>query len=371
MKRLLFLLVLTLIFGNAYSQSDSILQFIFVPHPRSEDKVHQTVLPSIEKIDFTKYNMIFLGGDITYYTSINRVSMDYCNNLFNLGSPNTLWTMGNHDLSSPALVEEYTGRKRFYTYFRDGITFMVLDTELDSEGFNSSFISGDQLEMIKTVSDTISTSATLIVLHGRLIWMVDNPVFYEKIDSVAESTKQLDTTNFFQEVYPLLQIISNKGINVYCLGGDKSKINIEYFTEDNIVFLTSTMAPEFPDSINDVMVFKYNQNTSFLSWNFVRLDKIEKKNSNPVFLKHSIIQPNYLKVSKFAGTMEICVELSSESKENELVQVYSISGVLCYSVSVKPGEKIILPIKNEGVYIVRNLTDLKTCYTSVILPVTR
>ena len=297
--------------------------------------------------------------------------MDYCNNLFNLGSPNTLWTMGNHDLSSPALVEEYTGRKRFYTYFRDGITFMVLDTELDSEGFKSSFISGDQLEMIKTVSDTISTSGSMIVLHGRLLWMVDNPAFYEKIDSVAESTKQLDTTNFFQEVYPLLQIISNKGINVYCLGGDKSKINIEYFTEDNIVFLTSTMAPEFPDSINDVMVFKYNQNTSFLSWNFVRLDKIEKKNSNPVFLKHSIIQPNYLKVSKFAGTMEICVELSSESKENELVQVYSISGVLCYSVSVKPGEKIILPIKNEGVYIVRNLTGLKTCYTSMILPVTR
>ncbi len=101
---------------NAYSQTGSNLKLISVPHPRSENRTVQSVLPTIEKIDFSLYDMTLLGGDLTYYTSISRTSMDYLGKLFDLKSPNTLWAMGNHDLNSRSLIQEYTGRPPYYTY---------------------------------------------------------------------------------------------------------------------------------------------------------------------------------------------------------------------------------------------------------------
>src|SRR5512133_495169 len=276
---LLFFLLLFISTESVFSQSDGITRYIFIPHLRSENKVIQSVLPSIEKIDFSKFEMILLGGDLTWYTSINRVSMDYCDSLFHIGSPNTLWTFGNHDLNSRILISEYTGRPGHYACQKDGITFVVLDTELDATGFSSSFILGGQLQMLKTVCDSISRSHFLIVLHHRLLWMIGNEDFNGRIDSVGESTRQLDTTNFYQDVFSLLQKVKNKGIQVICLGGDKSKINMVYSPEDSIIFYAGTMAPEYPDSINNVLILNHDINNQTLSTEYVSLTKIEKKNT--------------------------------------------------------------------------------------------
>jgi predicted MPP superfamily phosphohydrolase len=175
MKRIVLLVLLIVSGINSFSQKDSVLKFIFVPHPRTEDKVKQTVLSGIEKIDFSKFDMIMLGGDLTYSTSKDRIALAYCDSLFNLGSPNTLWSFGNHDVQSGnrSLIKEYTGRESYYSYNRDNITFLVLDTELNANGFSSTYISGNQLQMIKNVCDTISKSGYLIILHSRFMWMIN------------------------------------------------------------------------------------------------------------------------------------------------------------------------------------------------------
>ena len=240
-----------------------------MPHPRSENRTVQSVLPEIEKIDFSLYDMTLLGGDLTYYTSIDRTSMDYLDKLFNLKSQNTLWTMGNHDLNNRSLIQEYTGRPSYFSYYRDGITFVVLDVELNASGLTKSLISGAQLDWLKTISDTISKSDYMLILHGRLLWMIGNDDFKTRLDSVAESTKQLVTTNFYPDVFPLLQNVKAKGIPVICLGGDKSKIDNDYSPEDSIHFLASTMAPEFTDDQNHVMVFTYNKTAKEMSWKYV------------------------------------------------------------------------------------------------------
>ncbi len=353
MKALLFFLIIALSIHSGFSQSDSILKFIFVPHPRSENKQQQSVLPAIEKIDFSKYDMILLGGDITWNTSFNRVSMDYCDSLFDLGSPNTLWSMGNHDLDHPALIEEYTGRPTYYSYYRDGITFLVLDTEQDAFGFQNSFISGDQLDMIKNVCDTINKSNYLVVLHGRLLWMIGNNDFTTRIDSVAESTKQLDTTNFYQEVYPLLQNAKNKGVKVICLGGDKSKINIEYSPEDSITFLTSTMAPEFADSVNDVMVLTYSRTNKKITWDFVPLDKVVKKTQNPASVNYNPEKEPAFKVWKVYGSTEICIQQKGINSGPALIQIFSINGILCNTIKVNSNEIRTLSFNRIGIFIIR------------------
>jgi len=277
MKPLTILAVITLTIANLYSQSESNLKFIFIPHPRSDDQVNQSIYPAIAKIDFTKYDVTMLGGDLTYSTSKDSATLAYCDNLFNLGSPNTLWTFGNHDVQTGhrSLIKKFTGRESFNNYHRDGITFIVLDTELNANSFSSTFIKGDQLQMVKTVCDTIKESKFLILLHHRFMWMINNDYFKTKLtDSIAASSRSMDTTNFYSDIYPLLQNIKNKGIQVLVFGGDRSKINIAYSPEDSITFYAARLATDLDDSINNVIILDYNTNTKELKCNFVPLNKM-------------------------------------------------------------------------------------------------
>ena len=355
MRTIAFIIIMAISSQGAFSQSDSVLKFIFVPHPRSENRSQQSVLPAIEKIDFSKYDMTLLGGDLTYYTSINRMSMEYCDSLFKLNNPNTLWTLGNHDRNNLKLIEEFTGRKSFNSYYRDKITFVVLDTEREANGFQSTFIRGEQLEMLENVCDTINNSECLFILHHRLIWMIGNEDFSERIDSVGESTKQLDTTNFYQDVYPLIIKAKSKGVKVICLGGDKSKINIDYSPADSIFFLTSTMAPEFADSLNCVIVFTVNPEDKSISWEFVSLELIEKVEVNSISLSHLFKEDSDLTIRQCPGNNEVAFQLLPGLNKAKRIEVYSISGVLLKTFTLEKGEIIYIPL-NYGVYIAKETT---------------
>ena len=353
MRTIVFIIASFFLCRNLLSQNDSVLKFIFVPHPRSIDRSNQSVLGEIEKIDFSTYDMILLGGDLTYYTSISRVSMDYCDNLFNLKSLNTLWTMGNHDLNNLSLIHEYTGRNTFYAYFRDKISFVVLDTEHDASGFESTFIKNEQLQMLTEVCDTLEESEFLILLHHRLIWMIGNTDFSDRIDSVGESTKQLDTTNFYQEVYPLLKKVKSKGKQVICLGGDKSFINIEYSPEDSITFLTSTIAPDYTDSINKVIILTYRLDTHVLSWEFVSPDKLWKVQPNKVPDSEDTENNAGFRIYQELGSDEISMELTDSNYDNAIVRVFSITGKLQLSFEAIPNEKSTFRVENKGIYLLQ------------------
>jgi hypothetical protein len=353
MKTVFIFLILAGSSFVASSQSDTLAKYIFVPHPRSEDRVNQSVLPGIEAINFDLYDMILLGGDLTYYTSINRTSMNYCDSLFDLSSPNTLWTMGNHDIANRDLVEEYTGRPSYYSYSRDNITFLVLDVELDADGFTSSHISGDQLEMVRQVCDTILYSDYLVLLHGRLLWMIGNDYFKPKLDSVAESTKQLDTSNFYPAVYPLLQQAKKRGVPVLCLGGDKSKINIVYSPEDSITFLASTMAPEFTDAENDVVILSNDRKNKLLNWVFVPLDEVEKNPPVTGLVDMPDTPTSQLEVKYNRTLCAIETEFHSASDTHGIIEIYSLSGQCIGSEFIDSGESQTIRIQGRGVYIVR------------------
>ena len=277
MKPILIFLLLSLSGMNSFSQTDSFLTIIFTPHPRSDDQVHQSVYEGIAKIDFKKYDVRMLGGDITYSTSKDSATLAYCDDLFNIGSQNTLWSFGNHDVQSGhrSLIKQFTGRESYYSYYRDGITFLVLDTELNANSFASTFIKGDQLQTVKTVCDTIKESRYLIVLHHRLMWMINNDYFKSRLtDSIAASSRSMDTTNFYSDIYPLLQKVKSKGIRVMVFGGDKTKINIEYSPEDSITFFACRLASDLPDSINNVIILNYNLQNKEITCNFVTLEDV-------------------------------------------------------------------------------------------------
>ena len=277
MKLIIIFIILSISGTDLVAQSDSLLKFIFVPHPRSEDRTNQSVYPGILNIDFTNYDVRMLGGDITYSTSKDSTTLAYCDNLFNIGSPNTLWSLGNHDVQSGnrSLIKKFTGRESFYSYGRDGVTFIVLDTELDANGFANTFIKDEQLQMVQSVCDSITESSVLILLLHRFMWMINNDYFKTMLtDSIAASSRSMDTTNFYSDIYPLLQEVKNKGIKVLVFGGDKSKINIAYSPEDSITFYAARLADDLPDSINNVIILDYNLRSKKITYNFIPLSEM-------------------------------------------------------------------------------------------------
>jgi hypothetical protein len=317
MKRIIFLLMLVILGNNLFSQAGSVLKFIFVPHPRSEDQVNQNVYSGLSKIEFKKYDVIMLGGDITYSTSKDSATLAYCNSIFNISSPNTLWSFGNHDVQSGhrSLIKKFTGRESYYSYYRNGITFLVLDTELNAVSFSRTFILGDQLQMVKDVCDSIKESKYLVLLHSRYIWMINNDYFKTKLtDSIAASSRSMDTTNFYSDIYPLLQNVKNKGVKVLVFGGDKSKINIIYSPEDSITFYAARMAVDLPDSLNNVIVIDYNQQNNDLKCNYVPLTQMVtsvKEESNQLPEKF-VLNQNY--PNPFNPNTVISYQLAVNSK---------------------------------------------------------
>lgn len=348
------LILVSIIAGNSfsiYSQQDTIKRIIFIPHPRSENTTHQCSLPAIEKIDFSKFDMTLLGGDLAYYTTIDRVSMNHLDSIYNFGSENTLWTMGNHDLNNPALITEFTHRQRSYAYFTDKITFFVLDVEIGSTGFVSSHVTNEQVTSLQNIADTISSSRYLIVLHGRLLWMIGDEYLSTKLDSVAESTKQLDTSNFNTIVFPILKEVKKKGVQVLCLGGDKSKINIQYSPEDSITYIASTMAPEFTDEVNDVVILDQNLNTDSLTWKFVPLSEVEKKPDISELIDNEL---NPVMIYADNENQLIKIRLGRPCKSRLVVSLFDITGRCIKTGVYSPGfTDYNETITRKGIYILK------------------
>jgi hypothetical protein len=342
---------------SSFSQNDTALKYIFLPHTRSEDQVHQSINTGLAKVDYTKFDVIMLGGDITYNTSKDSATLAYVDKIFDVGSPNTLWALGNHDVESGHrdLIKKFTGRESYYAYNRDKVTFLILDTEIDAQAFTRTFIKGKQLLMVKNVCDTLTDSRYLIIIHQRFMWMINSVYFKPRLtDSIAASSRDMDTTNFYADIYPLLQQVKKKGIKVFLFGGDKAKININYSPEDSITFYTSRMANDFPDSINNVIVLQYNLQKNMMQCNFVPVSELDTiKHGTTVKRNFNIAEFQVLKIWPTSGSDEIKIKVQSANSEKVLMHIYSVQGVLCQSFSMNTNEEKALQLNKAGVYIAK------------------
>lgn len=276
MKKILFLILVINLSFSGFSQTDT-AKYLFMGHPRDDNRDYEQVLKTVEKIDYSKFNLTLLGGDLTWNTSADRSTLEYCDNIFHLGSDSTHLSSGNHDLDNLTLLLEFTKKPRYYAFSRNNIVFLILDTEVSTPDFK-----GEQLELIQSVADTIENADYMVVVLHRIFWMVGVPELSYLMDSVAASTKNLTRTNFYDEVYPLFQKTKGKGIKVLCLAGDRTDVNIAYYPEDSITFLASGMRGTVPDDSNFVIILTHHIPSGNLSWEFSALNEIDTITSEPL-----------------------------------------------------------------------------------------
>ncbi len=247
-------------------------KYLHLSHTRtSENPLMDSVA---ESLNFNSYDMLWLGGDLAFLTSADDATMTRTDSVYDLGSSSTLWALGNHDYTNLDRVEFYTKKPPFYTLHRDGITFVVLDTQ-DS----LSTMVGAQKEMLFGVLDTIHASSHLVLLHHKLIWMYDNPILEPQISSVSNGDFGscfycINPNNFNSEIYPKLVEVKERGLEVLCVAGDIGfRTNeFEYQTPEGVFFLASGI--ESGNDNNKVLLFEHNPTTKSLLWKFVRLDDL-------------------------------------------------------------------------------------------------
>lgn len=271
LKNLLLLFCGLIIFGCKKEPTPSPIfqseKYLHISHTRgiNQGEVH----PKLENLDYSEYDMLWLGGDIDLHTSADEPTMKIWDDLYDFGDPNTLWAMGNHDVDSLPLVESYTNRPTFYTYQKNQITFLVLDTQMDSTR-----ISGEQLQLIKTVTDTLSKSRTLVILTHKLLWLYNNPEIEHLINIIPNGgfgtcSYCINPNNFYEDIYPELLNVKQRGIDVFCIAGDLgfNESEFEHKTAEGIYFLASGL--DITKNINKILVFETQENDLSLAWEFI------------------------------------------------------------------------------------------------------
>ncbi len=248
-------------------------KYLFLGHTYDYTARQQKIDPRLEKVDYTAFDLLLLGGDLAPHTTERRSTLTYVDSIFGLARTQVHWAPGNHDYMNPTWITEATGKPLFYTFFKSGICFLVLDTEKDS-----CRIIGDQLSMIRTVADTIRSSSHLILIHHKLIWVYNSPYFMEKPcftnGCVGDCSYCIRPNNFYEDVYPLLRKINGKGIEVWLIAGDlglRSK-QLAYRDKENILFLAAGMHEG--DENDQALLLHHDVSTQQVQYEFIPVNDL-------------------------------------------------------------------------------------------------
>ncbi len=243
-------------------------------HLYSHCENRQCVDARLEGFNFDAYDLLLLGGDLTVQTTKKASNLPYLDSIFDISGAKTMWAIGNHDYHHPEFVEAYLNRPLYYARYHQGVTFLVLDSERDQCS-----IIGPQLNLVKAVTDTIQQSSHLIVLQHKLTWTYNHDVL-EAMEPIANGPLGNDIwntnpNNFNEVVYPLLQQVKEKGIEVLCISGDVGNRvdQFEYRTEDGIWFLAAGFS-KFDDAGDKAMILYHQPADDTLYWRFELLDSL-------------------------------------------------------------------------------------------------
>lgn len=255
---------------EAIIETDSLVKLLHISHTR--DSIPSSFVYGIDQIDYSKYEVVMLGGDLLFDSSIDINELNYLDDIFNISDTNTLWSIGNHDDTSPWMIPSVTGRPLHYTYHKDGITYLVLNSE--DENCN---IINSQLTLFNNIVDTIQKSSHLIIMTHKLIWMYGNNHLEPLVPTVSNGQLgnqlwDINPNNFYDDLYWKLLDVQNSGIQVICIGGDIG-INgseFEYRFNSGIQFLASGIYYNSSQS-KKALVFEHNKSKGLLTWNYVNI----------------------------------------------------------------------------------------------------
>ncbi|MEM6320994.1 MAG: hypothetical protein AAF960_25235 [Bacteroidota bacterium] len=295
-----FLLFLSLFFPSCEEKEvinlpvNSSNQYLFLGHTYDGPN---RVDARLERLDYSQYTGLWLGGDLCAETTRRQSTLDYLDALFDLGNEDTHWAVGNHDVRNGNLdrITEKTGRNLFYAQTKNDLTIIVLDTNMGHVSGRGASCEDrkEQADFIRRTLDTLPSSSHLVLLMHWVIWgETDANIPCRALANNCLSTFQFicgdPSTRFPPFLYEKLVEIEQNGTDVIVVSGDGGIFTkkYEYQTKEGIDFLISGLYTSLdrnnppanvevnlnPDS---VLVFTHFPEERKLDWEFIRLDNLK------------------------------------------------------------------------------------------------
>jgi hypothetical protein len=235
-------------------------------------------------LDRTKYDHFWMGGDMCAETTEDSSTLEYLDSLFDLGSPNTHWALGNHDIRNGNLqwITNKTERPTFYTATFNGICMLVLNTTFSQGGTYDTVAVNAQYDMIKNVCDTLQNVSHLILLSHHVCWIGMPDI--DSAQAAANATgywlkwRFNPEEHFANGIYPMLVDVKSRGINVINIAGDLGQESTDYYEKsaDGIHFLGSGITSDIPwnnqfsthGKEDKILIFEHDMETQKISWHF-------------------------------------------------------------------------------------------------------
>ncbi len=273
------LLLLTYLFGlpETVAQQDTV-SFIFIGHCYQDGAGGTKVDYRLESFDFSSFQGVWLGGDVCSEAMLDYSTVQYIDSLFDLGNPDTHWSLGNHDARNGnwEWYEEFSGRKTWHAYSSFGITRFVLNTNLvptDCESLN------DQYDKLTTTIDTVSSGNRLILIMHHGIWRdvpgLPAPPVYAQSDLTFWNANCYAMGNTFNEsIYPHLVNAKQRGVEVFCVLGDMGAgpKSIDFLSDDGIHFLGCGFDHNEPE--DEVLIFKLDKESNVLTYQYYLINDL-------------------------------------------------------------------------------------------------
>lgn len=270
-----FLLILFWVTYLPSGKAQDTLRYLFMGHIYKFYTAGNKIDPRVEQLDMSGFQGIWLGGDVCSEATLLHSTIQYIDSIFDLGNPTTYWTLGNHDARNGNYewLKEFTGRDTYYTHYFQGITSIVMNTNLvptDCENVEK------QYRIIMDVCDTIASSSHLVLIMHHGIWRgvpnLPNPATYAQSDFIYWNAN-CDSPNstFVNAIYPRLVEVKNRGIEVICILGDMGGQHFLMDSQDGIHFMGVGLNESPGD---EVLIFEYALPGRTMTYQFHNLDSL-------------------------------------------------------------------------------------------------
>lgn len=266
------------------------LKYIFMGHGYDWQGGSAKVDPRLERLDYSPYHRIMLGGDMCSEAFARKSTLIYLDSVFDLDNPRTHYALGNHEArnESHEWFEEVTGHKTYATHSEFGLTVFTLNTTLnpgDCEELDAQF------RMLKNICDTISVSSHLIIIQHHGVWknvpgISTNQLTYSNwAYPYWDANCFEDSTLYYQSIYPMLVRVQQRGVQVISVLGDAGvrEKGLVQMSTDSIYYISSGIdnSRYANDSLaldtvpkDKLLLFEHIPDEQKLWWRFVDLDSL-------------------------------------------------------------------------------------------------
>jgi len=248
--------------------------YLAIGHARTSIDTPFETDEDIAEIDFEKFDMNWFLGDMIHNTVLDS-SNRFFESQIPINDPNSIFVLGNHEYDNRSIFESDNDGKYYNAYYKNQLTILKLDTQVDAGQ-----ITGDQLDMITAVADSIESSQYLIVLLHKLLFMDGIAELEPLIEEVSNGPAGdcpfcLPVNNFNSTVLPILETVAAKGIDVIVVAGDigNKTTRFEFFPAEGVSYLATGI--DFTSASKPVLQFNYAFEDSSLTWEYVEAGSLK------------------------------------------------------------------------------------------------